>query len=191
MSITLQSPTGGGSLTLTEPTTSSSVNQNLVAVNGTLAPLVNGTSWTYTTTIQNIDFTGIPSWVKRITIIFSEVSLSGTDNILVQLGTASGIENTGYVSAAGNYSSTATATTSVTNGMVIRVGTGTFTFSGVMQLHLLNGNTWVSSHSGKGDGNSINSGGGSKTLSGTLTQLTVTRTGINSFDAGSINIIYE
>ena len=56
---------------------------------GTAVASTSGTS---------VDFTSIPSWVRRITIMFDGVSLSGTDQILVQLGDSGGLETTGYIS---------------------------------------------------------------------------------------------
>jgi hypothetical protein len=53
----------------------------------TLRPLVPMTSVTLSTQ-STVDFTGIPSWVRKITIIFYGVSLSGGDKPLIQLGTS-------------------------------------------------------------------------------------------------------
>jgi hypothetical protein len=39
----------------------------------------------------------MPSRGRRITIIFNEESLSGTDYLAVQIGDSGGIETTGYV----------------------------------------------------------------------------------------------
>jgi hypothetical protein len=50
---------------------------------------------------------------------------------------------------------------------------------------------WISSHSGAGNTTEVKTGGGNKTLSGELTQIRLTRTGTNTFDAGSVNIMYE
>ena len=63
----------------------------------TLATAQNSTSGT------SIDFTSIPSWVKRITVMFSSVSTSGSSNPLIQIGDSGGIENTGYTSYAGDF----------------------------------------------------------------------------------------
>ena len=58
----------------------------------TLATAQNTTSGTA------IDFTGIPSWAKQITIAFDGVSTTGVNGYLVQIGTSGGIETTGYAS---------------------------------------------------------------------------------------------
>jgi hypothetical protein len=65
-----------GSITVAAPAVSGSNTQTLAAVTGTLAPIVSGTAVTATGT--SVDFTGIPSWVKRVTVMFSGVSTNGT-----------------------------------------------------------------------------------------------------------------
>ena len=145
-----------------------------------------------TTSGSNIDFTGIPSWVKRITVVFSEVSHNasgGTSNMLVQLGDAGGIETTGYVAA----SMTDSGNTASTAGFIMRdTNGGTSSVSGLMTLVNISGNTWVSSHAVTRDTSACATGGGTKTLSDTLTQIRLTTvSGTPAFDAGSINIIYE
>lgn len=137
-----------------------------------------------------IDFTGIPSGVNRVTITFEGVSLSGTDNLLVQIGDAGGFETSAYV---GN-SSQLTTSASSTSGFIVISGNASRTFYGHMVLARSDAAnfTWVASHS-VGDPGSNNGafGGGNKSLSAELTQVRVTRTGTDTFDAGAINILYE
>ena len=71
-------------------------NSDLFVSGSQVEPLVLGTAQA-STSGASIDFTSIPSWVKRITVMFSGVSTNGSSNWLVQLGTASGVENTGYL----------------------------------------------------------------------------------------------
>jgi hypothetical protein len=144
-----------------------------------------------TTSGTAFNFGSIPSWVKRITVMFQGVSLSGTDNILVQIGDSGGIENTGYVSSSTGFTGTAGSTVNNTTGFVLATDTAAYIASGCMVLTNLTGNVWVASGVGKLSTAASWVSGGDKTLSDTLTQLTVTRTGTNTFDAGSINIIYE
>jgi hypothetical protein len=51
----------------------------------------------------SIDFTSIPSWVKRITINVSSLSTNGTSNYIVQIGGSGGIETSGYISTAAQF----------------------------------------------------------------------------------------
>lgn len=143
-----------------------------------------------TTSGTSIDFTGIPAWVKRITVIFNNVGTTGGSRILLQIGDSGGIETSGYVSA----SSISGDTTTDTSGFVINQTDGVSEqFTGHMVLTKVSGNNWVCSSVGmvRDDSTSV-MGGGRKTLSDTLTQVRITTvSGTPTFDEGSANIIYE
>ena len=142
----------------------------------------------------SIDFTGIPSWVKRITVMLAGVSTNGTSNLLIQLGDSGGPETSGYISAATGAGGA--GPTSSTSGLILS-GTNyaTGTFDGAIILSLQNAATyaWV------GYGNFGQTGGpnsshcsGSKALSAILDRIRVTTiNGTDAFDAGLINILYE
>jgi hypothetical protein len=153
----------------------------------TLATAQNTTSGT------SIDFTGIPSWVKRITVMFSGVSASGTSSFLLQLGDSGGVETTGYSSGAGNIGTSAAAGAASTSGLLLmQAGVAATLVSGIVVLTNLSGNTWVSSGCLGATLNGTTTSGGSKTLSDTLTQIRLTTVnGTDTFDAGSVNIMYE
>jgi hypothetical protein len=161
---------------------------------GTLYPLTSGTA-VASASGTAIDFTGIPSWVKRITVMFSGVSTSGSSTVSVQLGDSGGIENTGY--AAGGVTSvggTNNVGATSTSRFLTQGGGGASDIShGLATIALISTNAWVFSFIGAHSqaGNSLQ-GGGSKTLSDTLTQVRITTVnGTDTFDAGSINILYE
>lgn len=152
--------------------------------------LVAGTAQA-TTSGTAFDFTSIPSWVKRITVMFNGVSLSGTDFLLVQIGDSGGIETTGYTATSGRFIYTnATGGDNSTSGYPISTDGATETFSGHLVISNISGNIWVSSHSGGSTDVTI-VGGGTKTLSSTLDRIRITRSGTDTFDAGSVNIMYE
>jgi hypothetical protein len=161
---------------------------------GALYPLTSGTVVPYTsfTTTGSHDFTGIPSWVKRVTVMFSGISLSGSDDLLVQIGDSGGIEDTGYISSgAATGGGTSFTPVSSTSGFILFNNTGAgCSFNVAYVLTNFSGNVWIGSFSGAETTRTI-AGGGAKTLSNVLTQIRVTRTGTNTFDAGSINILYE
>jgi hypothetical protein len=147
-------------------------------VAGTAVASTSGTS---------IDFTSIPSWVKRITFMYDGVSTNGSSNVMLQIGTSSGIETTGYLGAFEN-------TNFAPAGFGITYGTGAGSVAhGIAVITKLNGNSWVYSGAmGYSSSASSGAGGGSKTLSGTLDRVRLTTfTGTDTFDAGSINILYE
>ena len=144
-----------------------------------------------TTSGTSIDFTGIPSWAKRVTVMFNGVSLSGTSSILIRLGDSGGIENTGYTSASVTLSAT-NAVLSSTAGFLLRSGSATRTATGSVFLNLVGSNIWTSNGQVYLEADAVSVTAGSKTLSDTFTQLRITTVnGTDTFDAGSINILYE
>ena len=164
----------------------------------TAKPLVQGTSQA-TTSGTSKDFTGIPSWAKRITVIFSGVSTNaaGSSQPIVQLGNSGGIENTGYTSAvsvsvAGNSTGSASSTAGF---ILVSSVVAATTFSGTLTLTLVDRatNTWVGSlASASTNASGGYTGGGTKSLSATLDRIRLTTiNGTDTFDAGSVNILYE
>jgi hypothetical protein len=138
-------------------------------------------------------FTGIPSGVKRLTILFKAVLTSGTSDMLVRIGSGS-ITTSGYVSSGGAFSgSNGTGINSSTTGFLIREAGGPgFTVSGTMTIATLGSNVWVSSSIVKGSAAQIMCGGGDVTLSGDLDRVNFTMVnGTDTFTSGSINILYE
>ena len=145
---------------------------------GTLQATTSGTS---------INYTNIPSTVKRITVMFNGVSTNGGSPVIVQLGTSGGLTTSGYVSFI-VYNG---GGTSATNGLVIPgVGAGDVR-TGQMIISTMGSNIWVE-NCGDTVGTNGGGGGGGVTLSGTLTQLSITTiNGTDTFDSGSVNILYE
>jgi hypothetical protein len=195
----IDAPAVAGSNTLVLPTGAGSAYQ--VVRNGATAgsleftdKIVSGTA-VASTSGTSIDFTGIPSWVKRVTVMFNGVSTNGTSNPIIRIGAGS-VDATGYASglalvSTNTSSAIGPATTgfpwSGTNGSNITYANAT--------LILLGSNVWVYSLAGyiesSGAAYAI-SAGGSKTLSGTLDRVRITTVnGTDTFDAGSINILYE
>ena len=193
----LDSPAVGGNNTLLLPAGNGTANQ-ILRNGGTAGSLeftdkiVSGTA-VASTSGTSINFTGIPSWVKRVTVMLSGVSTNGTSNPMIQIGTSGGVETSGYLGATG-YTGTGNAAGNFTTGFGLSFGTGTGTvFYGVALITSMGSNLWAFGYSGafSSSANSL-SGGGSKTLSGTLDRVRITTvTGTNTFDAGSINILYE
>ena len=151
-------------------------------VAGTAVASTSGTS---------ITFTSIPSWVKRITVMFNGVSTTGTANYLVRIGSGS-LQTSGYTSTAA-YFTTTPSTQSVTNGFLIRTDNAGNNICGAMVIYNFSGNSWVENWAGGGTGeNQCYLGGGAVSLSGTLDRVSIlTANGTDTFDAGSINILYE
>lgn len=139
----------------------------------------------------SVDFTGIPSWVKRITVMLNDVSTSGTSNYLIQLGDAGGVENTGYISSA-NYSTSSSAASTAGFFIVYGIAAASTSIRGCLILCNLSGNTWVGNGNFTDDNQRNSSSAGGKVLSDVLTTVRITTVnGTDTFDAGSINILYE
>jgi hypothetical protein len=194
----IDAPAVAGSNTLVLPTGAGSAYQ--VVRNGATAGSLEFTDKIVSGTAQNstsgtsIDFTGIPSWVKRVTVMFNGVSTSGSSNKLVQIGAGS-IDSTGYVSSSMIFSTGGSNGNNATTGYIISSDLASFTITGHLIITLLGSNLWISSHSigsGAAATGLIAVGGGNKTLSGTLDRVRITTVnGTDTFDAGSINILYE
>lgn len=150
--------------------------------------LTSGTA-VASTSGTSIDFTGIPSWVKRITVMFNGVSVSGSAIVIVQVGSSS-VSTSGYNGSATYGGGTANFTTGFGVG---NSGSGAYLRYGSMTLVNISGNVWVASYSGGLSITEFGCGGGvSPTLGGTLDRVRITNVnGTDTFDAGSINILYE
>lgn len=164
-----------------------------VSVNGVSSNIVLGTSQASTSGTA-IDFTGVPSWAKRITVMFAGVSISGSSNIIIRLGSGS-VLATGYLGA-----NIATASGLTTSGVALSTGFelqaqigAADIYHGSITFNLLGSNTWVGSGV-FGLSNSLRTLqiGGFVPLSGALDRIRITTiNGTDTFDAGSINIMWE
>jgi hypothetical protein len=195
--VTLDAPAVSGNNTLVLPTGNGTANQILRngATAGSLEftdKIVSGTA-VASTSGTSIDFTGIPSWVKRVTVMFNGVSLSGTSNLLVQLGTGSTTYTTsGYSANSGVVEAAGITVVSSTAGFIDYAGANSSIVSGHMIITNISGNNWISSHTTKLDTAKPNFGAGNVALSAVLTAVRITTVnGTDTFDAGSINILYE
>jgi hypothetical protein len=140
----------------------------------------------------SINFTSIPSWVKRITVMFDGVSTNGTSNLQVQIGAGS-VTSSGYNSGAIQLSSSGQGAVSTTGFLFTGSNSAASSHYGSIVLVLISGNTWESSGNLWNTASVINlSSGGSIALGGTLDRVRITTVnGTDTFDAGSINILYE
>lgn len=192
---------GGGSVEINPPATASSfiatmpAGTGTVSVNGVSSNIVLGTAQN-STSGTSIDFTGIPSWVRRITVMFNGVSTNGSSVIQIQIGSGS-FSTSGYASAA-SFSNIVNAFLYATTGFIIdtaNTATASMTRSGVIQLNLFGSNVWAANgniSSGAAGQVACSCAGNSPTLSGTLDRVRITTVnGTDAFDAGSINIMYE
>ena len=157
-----------------------------VITSGTAASPTSGTT---------VDFTGIPSWVKRITVMWSVLTASGTSSFLIQLGNSGGVVSSGYNSVGTGLGASTLVSTASTAGFITRnLRSAAAVYSGAIQITNLTGNTWVAhgSMSSASVTEGANFSGGIANLGGTLDRVRMTTVnGTDVFSAGSINILYE
>lgn len=156
---------------------------NLMLVQGTAQASTSGT---------NIDFTGISSWAKRITVMFNGISASGTSPFIIQIGSGSFV-TTGYTSFGINTNTTTLSGAAFTTGLaIINAPAAAISYSGNATLALVSGNAWTFQAQIGSNGAFGMGAGNSPTLSGALDRIRITTVnGTDTFDAGTINIQYE
>lgn len=154
---------------------------------GRASSVVTGTS-VATTSGTSIDYTGIPSWVKRITVMFNGVSTNGTSSIQIQIGSGS-VTTSGYVSGSA-YNS---VQTSITSGYLVAAGIAAADIlSGTMILTLFGSNNWTATGTNNVNGGVTRLCAGVGSIGGSLDRVRITTVnGTDTFDAGSVNILYE
>jgi len=200
-----------GTATLTLPNTTGPIVAVSPGTTGNVIFTTDGSTWSSTqkivrTSVQTpsgvaaVSFTSIPSWVKRITVLINGLSTSGTSDLAVQIGSGSYV-NTGYVGSSsfvpqsGSAAGAAGATSAFTVG---GYSTNACTISGVITLYNITGNIWnYAANVSRNGGTSAQNGVQTTvyiplSLSGVLdrVQLLAVNT-TDTFDAGSVNILYE
>lgn len=143
----------------------------------------------------SIDFTGIPSWVNRITVMFNGLSTNGTSLVIVQLGDSGGVETTNYLGASSTLAA-AVGSVALSSGFTLNHGAGAVaaaTQQGAMILSRISGNTWSCiANVALSDAARMCVTAGTKTLSATLDRVRITTAGgVDTFDAGSVSISWE
>jgi hypothetical protein len=184
---------GNGSNVATKVAVTGDVTISNAGVVSLARPLTLATSQA-TTSGTSIDFTGIPSWAKRITVMLNGVSTNGTSNTQIQVGAGSFVTS-GYIGAAavlvnGN---TVGATTNSTGLKTDGYGAAVDTRYGTYFLTNISGNTWMFMGNGNTLGNdNVAVVAGQISLAGSLDRVRLTTVnGTDTFDAGSVNIMYE
>ena len=155
---------------------------------------IQGATAVASTSGTSIDFTGIPSWVERVTVMLSGVSTNGTSSLRIQIGSGS-VEASGYLgsSSAINGAGSASCSTYSSGFDYLDVGSAATVRNGAIILSLIGSNIWsaISTITSSDASRTMNLAG-SKTTSGTLDRVRITTVGgTDTFDAGTINILYE
>ena len=215
--VQLQAAATAGSNTLTLPTNNGSTGQFLQtdgsgnlsfatalstapvtsvnAFTGAIQSVITAQTTQASTSGTSITFTGIPSWVKRITITIINVSTNGTNQLRVRIGPSGGVETTGYVGASASTLGTATATQNFSQGFDFYDGQSTTAARfGTIILEYDSGVAiWtVSSVLSQSNEARVITLSGAKSVTGALSQVAITTVGsTDTFDSGAIALTYE
>lgn len=181
-----------GSVTLSAPAVAGTTTLTLPTFNGTVGLLVSGTA-VASTSGTSIDFTSLPTTARRITINFNNVSLSGTASFLVQIG--NNTPTTSGYSAITTYNTGAgVGVLTSTSGIPIQAGAATYLTYGSLVITNVSGNIWTASGV-LGNTTTVTytvNSSGIISLGSALNMVRITTTnGTDTFDAGTINILYE
>jgi hypothetical protein len=140
------------------------------------------------------DFMNIPSWAKRVTMVFSGISTDDTSIPIIQLGTSAGLQTSGYSGSAGFIVTTTVNSALFSAGFGLnQAHSAASVYHGHAIITNITGNVWVSSLVGAYSNSSgLLFGAGSVSLSGVLTRVRLTTAaGTGDYDAGTINVLYE
>ena len=191
MSSVVLSGDSSGSVTLTVPSAAGSNTATVPAQTGTLEMLGQGTAVSASGT--SVTFTSIPSWVKRITVMLNGVSTNGTSAILIRVGNST-LTTSGYVGVINTVAGASSGSATLSAGITVASSqSATSLIYGTYIFSYMGGNLWTClGGCGQPDASRTYSTYGSIPLSGTLDIVGLTTAnGTDTFDAGSLNILYE
>ena len=145
-----------------------------------------------TTSGSSKSFT-IPAWATKVTVSLIDVSADGTADIMLRIGDAGGIEESGYLGAVITTGAAAAATANLgTSFILVDTSIAANSYSGQITLVLENAATFTwSCHGGVAntDATSAYVVMGHKALSAVLNTVALVTT--DAFDAGAVNVRYE
>ncbi len=147
---------------------------------------------TQTASGSAVSFTGIPAGVRRVTLNWAGLVGTGNYNLLIQLGTSSGVTTSGYATTGAYYGSSAGAG-NYTTGWSTYGWYITYTSTGTMIFNLLGSNIWVGTATYAVEGQIYGQHMmGRITLASALTTVYVTTASNGGvFTGGSLNVMYE
>ena len=173
------------------------------AVNGLSTNIVSGTvnaggtnPFPASSGPTSVDFTGIPSWAKRITVMFKGVGLSASTDFQIQIGSGS-VTTSGYGSSCATFNSGGTGlpAASFTSGFAATNGYATGSpvngFAIIVAMPSLSYG-YSSNIGGGSNNNTVYPATGVVTLAGSLDRVRITSvSGTALFNSGNINILWE
>ena len=189
--VTITVPAEAGSNTLTIPASTGEM-LTTVSTSSNVIPTINNATAVATTSGTAVDFTSIPSGVKRISMMFNQVSCNGTAPRLIQIGTSGGLVTSGYISSAAHAGAAQAGLVSTAGFLMGAGGAVADKTVGIVTIQTLGSNIWaMESSTADGTAQYIKCGGGSITLGGVLDRVRLSTTSGATFDHGSVNIAWE
>lgn len=193
MAVTVNASTSSGLVWSSDLTGSLQLQNNgttklTVDSTGAYGQLVSGTAIATTSGTGNKEFTGIPSWVKRITVVLNAVGTNGTAFMQIQVGAGS-IATTGYTSTSMLLNNTSVTNTTSTTGFIFYPNTANLNRTGQYVLTNVSGNIWVCSGQSSYSTTQSSITNGVITLGGVLDRVCIATS--DTYNAGSVNILYE
>ena len=146
------------------------------------------------TTGVEVEFTGIPADAQEITVMFKGVSASGSNDVVVQLGTSSGYITSGYVSNSENTQGTTHVASNTTNnaGFVIFADSDNTELHGSMIINKASSNSYTEiGEFRRGNSAGAHARGSLSSVSGTVDRLKIFLNGNNTFDEGIVSVSYK
>jgi hypothetical protein len=196
MAVTLNASTSSGFIQTADTSGELNIQSNgttklSVFSTGVSGTLINATAVSASGT--SIDFTSIPSWAKKVSLIFNGVGTDGTSAYLIQIGSGS-VTTSGYSSGGNRAGSASPVNATSTAGFIINSGVSGGGKNGIFTINLMNssfGYVFNGTGYSPSETNQFVSAG-NITLSGVLDRVRFTTVnGTDSYNAGTINIQYE
>lgn len=145
---------------------------------------------TQTASGLSVDFTGTPSWAKRITIPFIELSTNGTSGPVVQIGSGT-YKTTGYAGSQTLLTS-GVAVVNLSSGFSIGGANAGAIRNGMLTLVHQGGNIWTAiGGAGFSDSAGVSVVLGYVALSGTLDRFRLFFGGTDVGDGGTVSALIE
>jgi hypothetical protein len=139
-----------------------------------------------------VGFTGIPSWVRRLTFVMAGISSNGTGNYLMRIGD-SAVVTSGYLGSVTTVVGATPSTSLVTIGCGLTNSVAAASvYHGVCTITNVTGNQWVFESRGSfSNAATTHSSTSTLTLTNPLTLVRLVAPGADTFDAGTVNLLWE
>lgn len=159
-------------------------------------PLTSGTA--VTASGSSVTFGSIPSWVTEVTILFYELSTNGSNDVYIRVGSGGTLQSTNYFDSRTVVVFDPTPSlgtrTSTTGVELLGNSSGSIRSGSVTFKKLGSSNIWMYSiihvRTEAGVSRALGTGSGYVTLSGNLDIAGISVT-TNTFDSGTVNVIYQ